>query len=142
MPSNTRSNRPYVALTGAGLLVVLAGCATGRTDAATAAGGERDFAHAAEYRVSCSPRSECRIRYVDVDGSLSDETILGEWTREFGADTGARLWLQVAGGGCPPSTITAAIWIDGERRAEKADSPSPDVRCQWLTAVAAYEVPR
>ena len=141
MPSDIRSRRPAVALSSTAVMVVLAGCAAGRTNTATAPGAERTFAHAAEYRVSCSPRSECRIRYVDEDGSLRDETVLGEWAREFGADTGARLWLQVAGGGCPPSTITASIWIDGEPRAERADSPSPDVRCQWLTAVAAYEVP-
>jgi hypothetical protein len=124
----------------AAVLLVFAGCATGRTDTATP-GGERVFDHAAQYRVSCSPRSECHIRYVDEDGSLKDETVLGEWTRELGAETGARLWLQVAGGGCPPSTITASIWIDGEPRAHRTDSPSPEVRCQWLTAVAAYEVP-
>jgi hypothetical protein len=136
-----RSRGPGVAVKYTGVMLVLAGCATGRSGTGTTPESERVFAHAAEYRVSCSPRSECRIRYVDEDGSLRDETALGEWTRALGADNGARLWLQVAGGGCPPSTITASIWIDGESRAERTDSPSPDVRCQWLTAVAAYEVP-
>jgi hypothetical protein len=139
MPSNIRSRGPGVAVTCSGLMVLLAGCAIGRLW--TTPEGERDFAHAAEYRVSCSPRNECRIRYVAEDGSLRNETALGEWTWTLGADGGARLWLQVAGGGCPASTIKASIWIDGEPRAEGADSPSPDVRCQWLTAVAAYEVP-
>lgn len=141
MPFDTMSRSAGAALTAASALLFSTGCATGRSDTGTARGAGRAFDHAAQYRVSCGPRSECRIRYTDEEGSLREETVLGEWTRELGADTGARLWLQVAGGGCPPSTITASIWIDGEPRARRTDSPSPDVRCQWLTAVAAYEVP-
>lgn len=141
MPSNTKSRGAAVALSSAAALIVVASCTAGRTAPAGGPGAGRAFAHAAQYRVSCSSRSECRIRYTDEDGSLREELVLGEWTRELGADAGARLWLQVAGGGCPPSTITASIWIDGEARAQRADSPSPDVRCQWLTAVAAYQVP-
>lgn len=140
MPSIEMFRAAHALLPSATVLFVLAGCASGRMGATK--GAERAFDHAAQYRVSCSPRSECRIRYMDEDGSLREETALGEWTREVGADTGARLWLQVAGGGCPASTITASIWVDGEPRAQRTDSPSPNIRCQWLTAVAAYEVPR
>lgn len=137
-----RTIRPSLAtLASATVWLVLSGCATGRGRTAADPDRGRSFDHAAQYRVSCSPRSECRIRYTDQDGSLREETATGEWMRELGADAGARLWLQVAGGGCPPSTITASIWVDGEPRAQRTDSPSPEVRCQWLTAVAAYEVP-
>jgi hypothetical protein len=133
-----RSSRVGLSFTLAGLVAAQASCATGRSSGSP---DGRTYVYAAEYRVTCSPRSECRIRYIAEDGSLKNETVLGEWRIELGANPGMRLWLQAAGGGCPPSTIRASIWINGEPRAEKADSPSPTVRCQWLTAEAAYEVP-
>jgi hypothetical protein len=138
MPRINPSTRVCVVVALVGLVVVQAGCATGRSSGSA---GDRTYAHAVEYRVTCSPRSECRIRYVAEDGSLKNETVVGEWKIELGADPGTRLWLQAAGGGCPPATIRASIWLDGETRAEKAESPDPSVRCQWLTAEAAYEVP-
>ena len=138
MPRINHSSRVGLVLTLIGLVAVQASCATGRSAGSADA---RTYAYAAEYRVTCSARSECRIRYIAEDGSLKSETVLGEWRIELGADPGVRLWLQAAGGGCPPSTIKASIWINGEPRAEKTDSPSPSVRCQWLTAEAVYEVP-
>jgi len=93
-----------------------------------------------EYRASCSVRSECRITYRDEEGELRSEIVVGDWSRELRVPRDHRLWVRAATGGCSTIGPSAAILVDGELRAKWIGSPDPAVLCQWITAVAEYDL--
>lgn len=101
----------------------------------------RTFAHAAEYRVSCSVRNECRIQYLDEDGELTGARVVGEWTLALGADDGTRLWLRAGAGGCPPSPVRVEILIDGRVEAERVTRSPGGSRCDWILAETEVRIP-
>lgn len=123
---------PIAALVAA----ALSACASGR-------GGppERTFAHRAAYRVSCSVTDECRVTFIDEDGDLDAQDIVGEWTRDLGADGGARLWVRVGAGGCPPRPVRVEIVVDGETVSEDLARAPGAARCEWILAETDYRVP-
>lgn len=114
----------------------LAACASGRGDPP-----ERTYAHHATYRVSCSVTDECRVTFIDQRGELDAQDIVGEWTRELGADVGTRLWVRAGAGGCPPRPVRVEIVIDGRTVAESTARPPGGARCEWILAEADFEIP-
>ena len=131
----TRTHRQCRASAGvifAALLV--AGCASGGVS-------ERTYTHQAEYRVSCTVSDECRVQYLDQEGSLRAADIVGEWSLERGVDPGDRLWVRASGGGCPPRPLRVEIHIDGTTVAQHLTRAEHASRCDWILAETEFTVP-
>lgn len=116
--------------------VGLAGCASGRGGAP-----ERTYAHQASYRVSCSVTDECRVTFIDQQGELDAQDIVGEWNRDLGADGGTRLWVRAGAGGCPPRPVRVEIVVDGRTVAESVARPPGGARCEWILAETDFRIP-
>lgn len=122
------------------LLLVIAGAATA---CASGRGGapERTYEHHAAYHVSCSVSDECRVTFIDQAGELDARDIVGEWTRDLGADAGTRLWVRAGAGGCPPRPVRVEIVVDGDTVAESLARAPGEARCEWILAETDYEIP-
>ena len=127
-----------------GLLTLIgasaAACASAGRDPDGAAEA-REFAYRVEYYVSCSVSDECRVTYLDEEGTLRARDIYGEWDMEFGADSGTRVWLRAGAGGCPPRPVRAEIRMDGDLVAEHLAPAPRRSRCSWILAETEFRLP-
>ncbi len=134
--ARTRQGRRYREALGVLVMLWVTGCASGRGRTP-----ERTYDHRAVYRVSCSVSDQCRVTFIGENGELDAQDIVGEWTRELGADDGTRLWVRAGAGGCPPRPVRVEIVVDERTVAERLARPPGAARCEWILAETDFRIP-
>ncbi|MDX1395860.1 MAG: hypothetical protein R3195_15865 [Gemmatimonadota bacterium] len=138
--TRTRGRSGGRTLQTAGIAVLAGGCVFGGRPEVEPEPAEV-FLYEVEYYVSCSISDECRVTYIDQEGLLRSQEIVGEWDYAFGVNPGLRLWLRASAGGCPPRPVRAEIWLDGVVVAQSLERPTHRSRCDWILSETAFIVP-